>query len=85
MFGIPIFIVVLVGLFLLRGLRVIQQGTVGVVTTLGKFSNVIYPGLSIVIPIIQDVRRISTQNKSVEMDFQATKQTSILRRCSSFR
>jgi prepilin-type processing-associated H-X9-DG protein len=75
MFGIPIVFLIILGLVtLIKGIRIIQQGTVGVVTTLGKFSNVIYPGLNIVIPFIQSVYRISTQNKSVEMDFQATTQ-----------
>jgi regulator of protease activity HflC (stomatin/prohibitin superfamily) len=74
MFSIPIFLVIFGLVVLFKGIRIIQQGTVGVVTTLGKFSNVIYPGLNIVIPFIQNVSRISTQNKSVEMDFQATTQ-----------
>lgn len=75
MFGIPILFLIIAGLVvLIKGIRIIQQGTVGVVTTLGKFSNVIYPGLNIVIPFVQSVYRISTQNKSVEMDFQATTQ-----------
>ena len=69
-----IFIVIFGLVTLFKGIRIIQQGTVGVVTTLGKFSNVIYPGLNIVIPFVQNVSRISTQNKSVEMDFQATTQ-----------
>jgi regulator of protease activity HflC (stomatin/prohibitin superfamily) len=74
MFSIPIILVIFGLVVLFKGIRIIQQGTVGVVTTLGKFSNVIYPGLNIVIPFVQNVSRISTQNKSVEMDFQATTQ-----------
>ena len=50
----------------------VQQGQVGVVTMFGKYRRVIGPGLSMRLPLIESVsRRISTQNRSVEMAFQA--------------
>jgi regulator of protease activity HflC (stomatin/prohibitin superfamily) len=50
----------------------VQQGNVGVITMFGKYRRVIGPGLSMRIPFLESVsRRISTQNRSVEMAFQA--------------
>jgi len=50
----------------------IQQGTVGVVTIFGKYRRIMLPGLNIKIPFIERVfRRISIQNRSAELGFQA--------------
>ena len=50
----------------------IQQGTVGVVTVFGKYRRVLHPGLNLKIPLIESIyRRISVQNRSVELEFQA--------------
>ena len=50
----------------------IQQGTMGVITMFGKYRRVIYPGLNAKIPFIETLyRRISIQNRSVELEFQA--------------
>lgn len=67
------FIFIALGVFLvLRSFRTIQQGTVGVVTIFGKYRRVLPPGLNMTIPFIEVVfKRISTQNRSVEMEFQA--------------
>jgi regulator of protease activity HflC (stomatin/prohibitin superfamily) len=67
------FILILVGLALLATSFVsIQQGTVGVTTIFGKYNRILRAGLSFKIPIIEQVfRRISLQNRSVELNFQA--------------
>ncbi len=63
-------LVVLVILFL--GLKTINQGTIGVVTVFGKYRRVIKPGLRLLIPFIEQIyKKISIQNRSVEMEFQA--------------
>ncbi|MEQ1722303.1 MAG: SPFH domain-containing protein [Pseudobdellovibrio sp.] len=50
----------------------VQQGTVAVVTMFGKYRRIMYPGLNIKIPFIEIVfRRISIQNQSIELQFQA--------------
>lgn len=50
----------------------VQQGTVAVVTMFGKYRRVMYPGLNIKIPFLEVVfRRVSIQNQSVELNFQA--------------
>lgn len=53
----------------------VQQGTVSVVTMFGKYRRVAYPGLNFKIPFFELVfRRISIQNQSVELQFQAITQ-----------
>ncbi len=50
----------------------IQQGTVGVTTIFGKFNRILRPGLNFKIPFIEKVfKRISIQNRSSELGFQA--------------
>lgn len=51
----------------------VKQGTVAVITVFGKYRRILRPGLSMRIPIIEVIySRISIQNQSVELNFQAT-------------
>ncbi len=59
----------------LKSFAIVQQGYIGVVTIFGKYRRVMRPGLNLRIPFIEVIfRRISTQNRSVEMEFQAVTQ-----------
>jgi len=59
-------------LLIFSGLKTVQQGNVAVVTVFGKYRRVIRPGLNLLIPFIETIfKRISTQNRSVELEFQA--------------
>lgn len=50
----------------------VQQGTVAVITIFGKYKRILSPGLNMKIPFIERVyKKISIQNKSVELGFQA--------------
>jgi regulator of protease activity HflC (stomatin/prohibitin superfamily) len=50
----------------------IKQGTIGVTTVFGKYHRTMNPGLNFRIPYIEMVhKRISIQNRSVELEFQA--------------
>ncbi len=50
----------------------INQGYVGVITMFGKYRRVARPGLNMKIPILESVaRKVSIQNRSVELEFQA--------------
>jgi regulator of protease activity HflC (stomatin/prohibitin superfamily) len=63
---------ILLVIVVLAGLKTINQGTIGVVTIFGKYRRVLKPGLNLIIPFIENIyRRISIQNRSVEMEFQA--------------
>ena len=59
----------------LAGLRTVQQGNVAVTTLFGKYRRVLRPGLNVVIPLFEKVyRRITIQNRAVELQFQAITQ-----------
>ena len=50
----------------------VTQGTIAVITLFGKYRRNAHPGLRIRIPLIEQIyRRISIQNQSIEMEFQA--------------
>lgn len=64
--------IILLVLIVLTGLKTINQGTVGVVTMFGKYRRVLQPGLNLIIPFIEQItKRVSVQNRSVELEFQA--------------
>jgi regulator of protease activity HflC (stomatin/prohibitin superfamily) len=53
----------------------INQGYIGVVTMFGKYRRIVTPGLSMKIPILETVsKKVSIQNRSVELEFQAVTQ-----------
>lgn len=62
-------------LLLVTGLRTVNQGSVAVTTVFGKYRRTLRPGLNVVIPVFEKIfRRISTQNRAVELQFQAITQ-----------
>jgi regulator of protease activity HflC (stomatin/prohibitin superfamily) len=64
--------VIVIVLVLFAGLKTINQGMIGVVTVFGKYQRILRPGLRLIIPFIEQIfRKISVQNRSVEMEFQA--------------
>ncbi len=64
--------VVLLLAFLMSCVVIIQQGTVAVITLFGKYSRIQRPGLNFKLPVIESIyRRISIQNRAVELEFQA--------------
>ena len=57
------------------GLFTINQGYIGVITMFGKYQRIVRPGLNIKIPILEQVyKKVSVQNRSVELEFQAVTQ-----------
>jgi prepilin-type processing-associated H-X9-DG protein len=64
---------ILVVLFLIvSGLFTVNQGTVAVISRLGKYNGIRRPGLAFKIPLIDQIyKRVSIQNRSIEMEFQA--------------
>lgn len=66
---------ILLLLILFSGLFTINQGFIGVITMFGKYQRIVRPGLNIKIPILEQVfKKVSIQNRSVEMEFQAVTQ-----------
>jgi len=53
----------------------INQGYIGVITMFGKYRRVVKPGLNMKIPLLETVaKKVSIQNRSVELEFQAVTQ-----------
>jgi regulator of protease activity HflC (stomatin/prohibitin superfamily) len=71
-----IVILIIVGFFvILLSFVTVRQGTVAVITVFGKYRRILGPGLSMKIPFIEKIyKRISIQNRSVELEFQAVTQ-----------
>ena len=71
MIVVLIVLVFLVGILFLSFVTV-QQGTIAVITIFGKYQRILGPGLNFKIPFFEMVyKRISIQNRSVELEFQA--------------
>ena len=72
--SIPIIILLVFGfLFLFGSFLTVRQGTVAVITVFGKYRRIMTAGLNFKIPFIEAIyKRISIQNRSVELEFQAT-------------
>jgi regulator of protease activity HflC (stomatin/prohibitin superfamily) len=54
-FAIPFFIVALAAVFVIEGVRVVPQQSAWIVERLGKFQQVLEPGLNIIIPFVDRV------------------------------
>ena len=68
-----------VALFIIVGLvtsvRTVPQGTVAVTTMFGKYHSIRRTGLNFLVPFVEKVfRRISVQNRAIELQFQAITQ-----------
>lgn len=73
----PVFAIVLAVLLILLAMCFVsvRQGTVAVITVFGKFSRILRPGLNFRVPFIESIyTRISYQNRSIELKFQAITQ-----------
>ena len=68
-------LVIVVILLVLASVKTVSQGSVAVTTVFGKYRSVRRPGLNFLIPFVEKIfRRISTQNRAVELQFQAITQ-----------
>jgi regulator of protease activity HflC (stomatin/prohibitin superfamily) len=66
---------ILLLIIILSGLVTVRQGFISVVTMFGKYRRVLRPGLNFKIPVLEKVSaRVSYQNRSVELEFQAVTQ-----------
>lgn len=70
---IPLYVLLAVLLIIIfSGLVSVNQGTIAVVTMFGKYRRILPAGLNFKIPILERIhKRISIQNRSIEMEFQA--------------
>ena len=62
-----VFLLIAAGIFVLSGIKIVNQYERGVVLTLGKFSGVRQPGLRIVIPILQRMIRVDVRSTPIDV------------------
>ena len=63
---------ILILIIVFSGLVTVAQGTIGVIIMFGKYRRILRPGLGFKIPILEQIyKRVSIQNRSVELEFQA--------------
>jgi regulator of protease activity HflC (stomatin/prohibitin superfamily) len=73
--NILLIIGIVILLLIFSSFVIVQQGTIAVMTVFGKYSRIMSPGLNFRIPVVEIVqKRISIQNRSIEMEFQAITQ-----------
>jgi regulator of protease activity HflC (stomatin/prohibitin superfamily) len=63
---------IIILMLIFTGLFTVNQGTIAVITRLGKYIGIRRPGLNFKVPFLDQVyKRVSIQNRSVELEFQA--------------
>ncbi|HUM64856.1 MAG TPA: SPFH domain-containing protein [Chitinophagaceae bacterium] len=66
---------IVLAIIILSSFFTINQGYIGVITMFGRYRRIVRPGLRMKIPVIEQVhKKISIQNRSVELEFQAVTQ-----------
>jgi regulator of protease activity HflC (stomatin/prohibitin superfamily) len=66
------FVAFILLVILLSSFVSVKQGTIVVITVFGKYRRILTPGLNFKIPFIENIySKISIQNRSVELEFQA--------------
>lgn len=62
-----IFLIIIAVFFVLSGIKVIDQYERGVVLTLGKYSGMRDPGLTIIVPIFQKMYRVDQRTNTIDV------------------
>jgi len=64
--------VIILLIIVFSGMFTINQGYIGVITMFGRYKRIVRPGLNFKLPILEQIyKRVSIQNRSVELEFQA--------------
>jgi regulator of protease activity HflC (stomatin/prohibitin superfamily) len=68
-------LIIIIVFVLFSSFVTVQQGYIAVITVFGKYRRLLRPGLNFKLPVIESIyRRISIQNQSQELEFQAITQ-----------
>lgn len=68
---LAIIVVLIIGLILFTGVRIIPQNMVGMVSVLGKYQKQIEPGLHVVVPVITHVDRVDLAQVPIRLSEQS--------------
>ncbi len=62
-----VWLIIIAVFFILSGIKVVNQYERGVVLTLGKFTGIRQPGLRIVVPIFQTIRKVDVRSTPIDV------------------
>ncbi|MFZ2544359.1 MAG: slipin family protein [Candidatus Saccharimonadales bacterium] len=62
-----IFLMIVVVIFVLSGIKIVNQYERGVMLTLGKFSGIKNPGLRIIVPIFQRIIKVDVRTNTIDI------------------
>ena len=65
--GFLILLGIVAALFVLSGIKIVNQYERGVVLTLGKFTGLRQPGLRIVVPIFQSITKVDVRSRPIDV------------------
>lgn len=65
--GFVVFLIIVIVLFILSGIKVINQYERGVVLTLGRFTGTRGPGLRVVVPVFQRIIRVDVRSTPIDV------------------
>lgn len=68
--GFTVFVVIIVLMFVIAGIKIVNQYERGVVLTLGRYTGIRNPGLRIVIPIFQQIIKVDVRSTPVDVPSQ---------------
>lgn len=65
--GFVIFVGIIVAMFVLSGIKVVNQYERGVVLTLGKFTGIRGPGLRLIVPVFQRMIKVDVRTNTIDI------------------
>lgn len=65
--GFVVFLIIVIVVILIMGIRIVNQYERGVVLTLGKYTGTRNPGLNIIIPFIQVMRKVDVRSTPIDV------------------
>ena len=65
--GLVVFLFIILVFVLISGIRIVNKYERGVVLTLGKYTGMRSPGLNIIIPIVQTMRKVDVRSTPVDV------------------
>lgn len=67
MVALLIILAIIIGIILINGIRIVNQYERGIILTLGKYTGTRNPGLNIIIPIVQTLRKVDIRSTPVDV------------------
>jgi regulator of protease activity HflC (stomatin/prohibitin superfamily) len=64
---LAVIVVVVIAIFILSGIKIVNQYERGVMLTLGKFSGIKNPGLRIIVPLFQRIIKVDVRTNTIDI------------------